>query len=140
MEQVLQYRYCLRVLDREKGAFLRAKEVKGLSLTLDQTTLSTTTGQIWVPEKKEFANLVVTRAILEKSDHSIINTQELLKSLKVQRFNFGLHLTDAQGKYARSWNVIGAYLIKWELGGVDAASNEVIMETLEFDYERLREI
>jgi phage tail-like protein len=77
---------------------------------------------------------------LEKAEPIGPSIAELLNQLRVQHIDMGIHLLNSAGKYTRSWNVHGAYIVRWSTTDFDVTSNEVLMESLEFKYRILREI
>ncbi len=140
MEPILAYRFYIRILNAKKNTVMRAQNVSGLTVNIGQSEFKTIGGLKKVPSDVTYNNLILKRAVLEQGDTVGINTMDLLNKLQVERIDLGIHLLDARGKYTRSWNVIGAYTVKWSISDVDATSNKVIMETLEFNYKYLREI
>ncbi|MBL4706951.1 MAG: phage tail protein [Flavobacteriales bacterium] len=140
MEPVLAYRFYIRILNGKKNTVLRAQSVSGLSVDIKLDDFDTLGGQKKMPASVNFPNLVLKRAILEKGESMGNNAMEMLNNLKVDRMDLGIHLLNAQGKYTRSWNVIGAYTIKWDMSELSVTSKEVVMETVEFKYKYLREI
>ncbi len=140
MNPVLSYRFYVRLLNGPKNTIIRAQSISGLGVSMQLKEIETTAGIRKIPANVEYSNLVLKRAILEKAGNVGLSTVDLLNKLQVKRMDMGLHLLDTTGKYCRSWNVIGAYAIKWNISEVSANSNEVLMETLEFEYKYLKEI
>lgn len=140
LKPVLQYRFYIRILNGKKNTFLRAQSISGLSFSLNLSEFNSTGGIMQMPSDATYGNLTLKRAVLEKAEPLGPDISELLNKLRVQHIDMGIHLLNAQGKYTRSWNVHGAYIVKWSTSDFDATSNNVIMESLEFKYRILREI
>lgn len=140
LKPVLQYRFYIRILNGKKNTFLRAQSISGLSFSLNLSEFNSTGGIMQMPSDATYGNLTLKRAVLEKAEPLGPNISELLIKLRVQHIDMGIHLLNSQGKYTRSWNVHGAYIVKWTTTDFDVTSNNVIMESLEFKYRILREI
>ena len=140
LKPVLQYRFYIRILNGEKNTFLRAQSVSGLSFSLNLSEFNSTGGIKQMPSDVTYGNLTLKRAVLEKAEPVGPSTAELLNKLRVQHIDMGIHLLNAEGKYTRSWNIHGAYMVNWSTTDFDVNSNDVIMETIEFKYRTLREI
>lgn len=140
MGPVLAYRFNILIMKGQFIPIMRAQSVGGLSMEMQLKKEKTIGGVVELPQDVTYSNLVVKRAILEFGDPFSINASKLLTDLQVKRFDLCVYLMNAQGFYTRSWNVIGAYPIKWNMSDVDATSNAVLMETIEFKYESLREV
>lgn len=54
--------------------------------------------------------------------------------------NVSLYLTDTEGNTKARWNMINAWPSKYESSGVDAASNKVLLETLELTMDYMTRI
>jgi len=140
MKPVLAYRFFIRILNGEKDTNMKAQSVSGLSVTMKLAEIESLGGDKEVPASVDFPNLIIKRAVLDGGASAGNQTLNLLSDLKVDRSDLGIHLLNPAGEYIRTWSVIGAYAIKWDMSEFDASSNDVIMETLEFKYEYLREI
>lgn len=140
LKPVLQYRFYIRILNGEKNTFMRAQSVSGLSFSLNLSEFNSTGGIKQMPSDVTYGNLTLKRAVLEKAEPVGPSTGELLNKLKVQHIDMGIHLLNAEGKYTRSWNIHGAYMVKWSTSEFNVTQNSVIMESIEFKYKTLREI
>lgn len=140
LKPVLKYRFYIRILNGKKNTFMRAQSITGLSFSLNLSDFDSTGGIKQMPSDATYGNLTLKRAVLEKAEPIGPSISELLNKLRVQHLDMGIHLLDSKGKYTRSWNIHGAYIVKWSTTDFDVTSNDVIMESLEFKYRILREI
>ena len=76
---------------------------------------------------------------MSSEDGMGLDSIDLLSVLQVERSDMVLHMLDNDGNYCKSWEIYGAYAINWDLSDALASSNEVLMETLEFEYSELTE-
>ena len=140
LKPVLKYRFYIRILNGKKNTFMRAQSVSGLGFSLNLTEFNSTGGIKQMPSDATYSNITLKRAILEKADASGISMSELLNELRVQHIDMGIHLLNETGKYTRSWNIHGAYVVKWSTDDFNVTENGVLMESMEFKYRTLREI
>lgn len=140
LHPVLSYRFYIEYVGKTGGGNLRAQSVSGLGFSLNLTEFNSTGGPKALPSDVTYNNLIVKRAILEEGEPMDRRTQELLETLQVQQLEMAIYLLDEQGYYTRAWFIKGAYTTKWSTTDFDASSNSVIIETLEFKYDQLRQV
>jgi phage tail-like protein len=137
---VLAYRFNIIITDGHFSPFIRAQSVSGLGMSMDLDKIKTIGGDKELPSDLTYENLVIKRAMIDYGDPLAIDASELLTDLRVKRVDLNIYLTNSFGMYTRSWNIHGAYPIKWSMTEVDASSNAVIMESIEFKYKSLQQI
>ena len=144
MKPVLAYRF--RVCLQDGGTTMRAQQVTGLGMTISQTQFKTTEGVKKMPSDVKYSNITLKRAVLEAPQsmespgQSDINTHELINELMVRRINMIIYLLDRDGDYIRSWAVEGAYPVSWAVGDFSADSNQVLIETIAFDFIKIKQL
>lgn len=137
---VLSYRFYIQYLGNTGSGVLRAQSVSGLGFSLNLTEFDTTGGPKAMPSDVTYDNLIVKRAILEKGEALDQSLEDLLNTLQVQQLEMAIYLMDAHGYYTRAWIIKGAYTTKWSTTDFDADSSNVMIETLEFKYDQLRQV
>jgi len=137
---VLSYRFLIQFSGRTGFGTFRAQSISGLGFSLNLTKFNTTGGPKALPSDVTYDNLIIKRAVLEVPQPLEASTQTLLNTLEVEQLEMGIFLMDAEGFYARSWLVSGAYTIKWGTTDFDAKSNDVIIETIEYKYDQLIQV
>jgi phage tail-like protein len=140
MGPVLAFRFNILIYNGQASPVMRAQSVNGLTVEMVLSKTPTIGGEVDLPKQVSYNNLVVKRAMLQWGDPFSMNASKLLTDLQVKRVDMCVYLTNSFGMYTRSWNVLGAYPIKWSMSEVDASSNAVIMETIEFKYKSLQEV
>lgn len=78
---------------------------------------------------KQVKTLRLERGIREK-DSDII---ALYPGKRVEN-GIGIEILDANGTTMASYTISGVTVVKWELGGLDAQSSQVLLETFEMTY------
>lgn len=140
IDPVLSYRFYIAYAGRTGAGSLRAKSVSGLGFTMNLTEFNTTGGPKALPSDLTFNNLIIERAILERPENLGERFEELMNTLTVEQLEMSIFLMDAQGRYTRAWIIKGAYTVRWQTSDFDAKSNDVLIETLEFKYDLLRQV
>ena len=140
MRPVLAFRFRVKLLGGAEQPTFRAQHVSGLSMTMQHDEVETTGGIKNLPSAATYADLVLQRAITEKADNDAFSTQKLINKLKVQRSDMGIYLLNPVGDITRNWCVFGAYATAWAMAQANASSNEVLLETITFQYERFEEM
>jgi phage tail-like protein len=57
---------------------------------------------------------------------------------RIERRTLSIILQDEAGKEVRRWHADGAYPVKWSVADLDAASSQVLVESVEFAHHGLR--
>jgi phage tail-like protein len=140
IKPILSYRYVVKVIGGGTDIYMRAQKVSGLGFSVDIKELVSTGGIKKLPSGISYEKLTLERAVLETPDAVNDNLLELLNKLEVEPVDLGVYLTDAMGNYKRCWSVSKAYTTSWKLAGLDATANSVLMETIIFEFEKIREI
>ena len=90
-----------------------------------------------VPDRAKFGNLVLKRGVLRGGS----NLGQWCKSAlegdlgkTVNAKNLDVILLDPSGTALLSWNVVGAWPVKWSVTALAADKNELAVETLELAY------
>ena len=138
------YRFCIRLLDKGDDTYIRAQDISGLKMQMKLTKLdgavANNAGQ-YIADGVTYDRLTISRALMSKGSKTALESIEaLLQGLQIRRVNLAVHLLDHSGKYMQSWNVMGAYLVEWQVSGFDATANNILVEQLTFEYSRLRQV
>lgn len=140
VDPVLSYRFYIAYAGRTSGGSLRAKSVSGLGFTMNLTEFNSTGGPKALPSDLTYNNLVIERAVLEQPESISERFVELMNTLTVEQLEMSIFLLDSKGYYTRAWIIKGAYTVRWQTTDFNAESNDVIIETLEFKYDLLKQV
>jgi phage tail-like protein len=82
-----------------------------------------------LPGRRKYPNIKLTRPL--NRDSRAVATWVSGQATKVKRHNAQIALLDPLGTVVCQWSVIEAYPIKWTGPTLDAAGNQIALETLE---------
>jgi phage tail-like protein len=88
-----------------------------------------------LPGRVEYPNVTLRRGLT--ADRFLWDWWRLVVSGSAQRRDVGIILLDDEGNEVLRWSLREAWPVKWELSELDAAKNEVAIETLELAHEGL---
>jgi len=122
--------------DEENVSF---SEVSGLNMTTtaieyregadtDFTTLK-------MPGLRKYGNITLKRGSMA-ADHGFYKWFDTIKNNTVERRNITISLLDENHKEVIVWNVVNAFPIKVDFGGLNASKGEVLIETIELACEK----
>lgn len=120
------------------------KEVTGLSAELE--TESVKEGGVneytyLLPKQVKHGNLSLKRALSPLSDSELSWIKQILEgdfSVPIETRSIIVNLLGKDGTPIYTWTCANAYPVKWEIGGLDSQSNNILIETLEFAYTTLK--
>ena len=90
-----------------------------------------------LPTKVSHPNLVLKRGIGKLSSPLIKWCQSVFEkdfATSIVPMPLLVHLLNEKGMPVRSWNVMNAFPVSWEVDEFDAMKNEVVLETIELSY------
>ena len=58
--------------------------------------------------------------------------------MRLELKNIVVKLLDPKGNELMSWEIEGAYPVKWSISNLNATENNVAVETIEFAYQSVR--
>lgn len=123
-------------LDKE-DADIRFQSVSGL--TVDIQTESVKSGgehrfEYVMPVRTKYNNLVLKRGIVVNS--KLIDwCKETFESLIIYPKDVLVHLLNEDHEPLISWNVVQAWPKKWSVSDLNAEKSEIMIETLELQYQ-----
>jgi phage tail-like protein len=82
-----------------------------------------------LPGRRKYSNVKLTRP-LDKDSQTVVQWVTGLAT-KVERKNAEIAVLDSDGEVLCRWNLHGVYPLKWTGPALDAAGNQVAIETLE---------
>ena len=91
-------------------------------------------------EHKLFSHVIYPPLVLERglALEGLWKWAQRAADGEIERKTIWLRLHDEAGGKAWSWQVESAYPVKWSSGDLDAASPQVLMESVEFAHHGLR--
>lgn len=89
-----------------------------------------------LPGLTRYANLVLRRGVTQNTELS--TWRRTIEDGKVDRRDGSIVLLDEDGTEAVRWNFSRGWISKWSGPTLDAAANEVAIETIEIAHEGLR--
>lgn len=92
-----------------------------------------------LPGRMKYTNITLKRGLT--TDPTFMNWRPKIEGGKitVERKNLSIILFNHQGQTVKTWNVTGAYPMKWSGPDLKATSMEVAIETLELAHQGWRE-
>lgn len=123
-------------LDKE-DADIRFQSVTGLSVDI-QTEAVKGGGEhrfeYVLPVRTKYANLVLKRGLVVNS--KLIDwCRETFENLVVYPKDVLVHLLNDQHEPLMTWNVVQAWPKKWSVSDLNAEKSEIMIETLELQYQ-----
>jgi len=95
------------------------------------------------PKKVKYTNLVLKRGMLVDSAlvgffDKAVNSYFNVLNLDSSTCDITISLLGETNEPLVSWTVFNAFPVKWIVGDFKASGNEVVVETLEFSYQRFK--
>ncbi|HYO23055.1 MAG TPA: phage tail protein [Flavisolibacter sp.] len=113
-------------------------EVSGLSMEVAvveyRDGASPVQHAIKMPGQTKFSNLVLRRGI-QKNDQEFFNWIKTVRFNSVERRDLVVSLLNESHEPVVSWRVRNAWPCKYEVAALNAAGNDVLIETLELAHE-----
>lgn len=118
------------------------QEVSGLNVEVEVEDVKEGGGSLFmnkVPTKLKYANLLLKRGLV--ADSALISWFNNAIDSYFTAFDFSfspcdifVSLLNEEGEPLTSWQVVGAYPIKWQISDFKSMDNSIVVETLEFAY------
>ncbi len=89
-----------------------------------------------MPGLKKYSNIILKRAV-QKGDNDFFNWINTVRLNVVERRDITIALLNETHEPTVTWKIKKAWPCKYEVANLHAASNEVLMETLELTHEGL---
>ncbi len=115
------------------------KKVSGLSTTVETDSVEEGGQSIYtqkLPKKIQHDNLVLERGVVVGSP-LVVEFNAAMSLFKFSPSSVLVVLLDNTNLPAASWMFLKAFPVKWSVSDLDAASNEVVIETMELSYQRM---
>jgi phage tail-like protein len=95
------------------------------------------------PKKVKYPNLVLKRGLLADSAliaffNQAVDSYFNVLNLDSSTCDINIILLSETDTPLVTWTVINAFPVKWVIGDLKASGNEVLIETLEFSYQRFK--
>jgi phage tail-like protein len=90
-----------------------------------------------LPKGVKFPKLVLKRGIASMNSPLIKWCKKVLEGGFVERIEpmqLSVNLLDQKGAPLRSWSVVNAYPVRWEVEGFDSNKNQLAIEKIELNY------
>ena len=96
-----------------------------------------------LPKGVKYSPLVLKRGIAKMSSPFVMWCQEVFEAgfvLPIQTMELTVSLLESSGAPARSWSIVNAYPISWEVEAFNSEKNEVAIEKIELKYNYFERI
>ena len=117
---------------------VRFTEVSGLSVELASEEVAEGGENRFVqkyPSRAKYPELVLKRGLL--TDSGVVSwIQRCVNDLKIEPKDIDVTLLNEEREPLLVWHVYGAYPTKWAVSDLNSTSNTVVVETLQFYYQR----
>jgi phage tail-like protein len=93
-----------------------------------------------LPVRRKYTDLVLKRGLLSPKVGSKITAwcKEAFDNYKIQPLNLEVVLLNENHQALMKWEVVHAWPKNWKLGELNAERSEVLIETLELNYNRFK--
>tara|TARA_R110002020_G_scaffold83108_3_gene205921 strand:- start:38078 stop:38524 length:447 start_codon:yes stop_codon:yes gene_type:complete len=115
----------------------RFQEVTGLTATVGTEDVEEGGENRFVhklPKGTSYDNLTLKRGII-KNSKLLEWCRKAVEELTFEPKNLLISLLNEDHEELYSWSVVNAYPIKWAFSGLNAESGELMIETMEFNYQ-----
>lgn len=115
----------------------RFQDVSGLTTTISTEDVEEGGQNRFVhklPKRTSYDNLVLKRGMI-KGSKLLEWCRKAIEELRFEPRNILVSLLNEEHQELCSWNVVHAYPVKWSFTGLNAESGELLIETLEFNYQ-----
>ena len=128
----------------DKKAFdVRFQSVTGLDVQMETETIKEGGENRFehvVPTRTKYSDLVLKRGLLSPATKSGITEwcKKAFDEYRIQPIDLEVHLLNENHDAIMKWDVIHAWPKNWKLGELNAERSEVLVETLELNYNFCR--
>ena len=116
---------------------VRFTEVSGLSVEIGTEEIAEGGENRFIqkyPTRAKYPELVLKRGLLVNSE--IVNwIRQCVEDLSIDPKNIDVKLLNEEHQPLMTWHVVNAYPTKWAVSDLNATSNAVVIETLQFLYQ-----
>ena len=116
---------------------VRFTEVSGLSVEIGTEEIAEGGENRFIqkyPTRAKYPELVLKRGLLVNSE--IVNwIRQCVEDLSIDPKNIDVKLLNEEHQPLMTWHVVNAYPTKWAVSDLNATSNAVVIETLQFFYQ-----
>lgn len=115
----------------------RFQEVTGLTVTVSTEDIEEGGENRFVhklPKGTSYDNLILKRGII-KDSKLVAWCKKAIEELSFEPKNLLVSLLNEDHEELCSWNIVRAYPVKWAFSGLNAESGELLIETIEFNYQ-----
>ncbi len=126
-------------LEDRKAFDVRFQSVTGLDVQMETETIKEGGENRFehvVPTRTKYSDLVLKRGLLSPATRSAITgwCKKAFDEYRVQPINLVVQLLNEDHEPIMKWDVIHAWPKNWKLGELNAERSEVLIETLELNY------
>ena len=135
------FRVAFLGLDDQKEIDIRFQSVTGLDVQMDTETVKEGGENRFehvLPSRRKYSDLILKRGLLPPASKSALTKwcKDAFDQFKVRTINLEVYLLNQNHNPMMKWEVIHAWPKNWKLGELNAERSEVLIETLELNYNR----
>ena len=121
---------------------IRFQEVSGLNITIGEETYEEGGENRFthrLPGRVTYDKLVLKRGLIKGS--MLINWfRDAVESFQFDPKNLTVTLLNSEHEPLEAWAFVQAYPIKWSISNFNAQQNELVIETIELNFQYLRRL
>ncbi|GAA5216517.1 phage tail protein [Corallincola platygyrae] len=87
------------------------------------------------PVRAKHTELTLKRGLLKQSE-LVDWVKECIEDFSITPKDMDIKLLNAEHEPLMTWHIVNAYPIKWSVSDFSATSNSIVVETLQFYYQR----
>jgi phage tail-like protein len=123
--------------DGEQKTDIQFQSVSGLSIQVNTETVKEGGGNLFelaLPNQVQYSNLVLKRGLMK--DSRVADwCMKAFKDLFFEPVDIVVSLLNGQHEPLLSWNIVGAWPLKWSVSDFNAEQNALVIETMELKYK-----
>ena len=131
------FHFLVKFQDLAEEIDTRFQEVNGLTVTVNTEDVQEGGENRFVhklPKGTSYDNLVLKRGIIKDSKLAEW-CRKAMEDLTFEPKDVLISLLDEEHNELCSWSIVNAYPTKWAFSGLNAESGELLIETLELNYQ-----
>ena len=137
---IVGFHFMVKFAGMEESVDMGFQEVSGLETTIETEEFREGGNHAFVyhlPVKIKYTKLVLKRGLLTNSKLTKW-VRDAVENFDIKPLQVTVSLLDETHTALMTWQVHQAWPVKWSVTGLNAQSNEVVVETLELAYANLR--
>lgn len=133
------------------GVAVHFQEVSGLEVSMEVEEITEGGNNLYkhrVPTRQSYSNITLARGVMSEDNPFYLWVQAVLLKQETLNNTFGkltnvlsiYLMSPSDNEIIKSWQIIGAYPIKWSVSNLNATENKIAIETVDLAFQYLESI